>query len=249
MALSPRLELRQAVGPSSRRSCSRRSSFAAVEPELEAYVEGELERNPLLQRDEREGEAEAPAEVERTADISETALDQISEAAAAADIDARSDDLYAEVSPGENLSDRVGETGGEGYQDQAAIDWTRAGRGGGSGRRRGRSGRRHAARQDSGRTSGRPAGRIPRARHRPGAGRWGRRGRLSSPRPRRGRRTARLHGREGRGGAAPAAGLRAHRRLRPRRGGVPQAAAGRAHRCDPAMAALLDNLEPSPSAT
>ncbi len=133
MALSPRLELRQGQGLVITPQLQQAIKLLQLSSlELEAYVEGELERNPLLQRDEREGEAEAPAEVERTADISETALDQISEAAAAADIDARSDDLYAEVfSRREDLSDRVGETGGEGYQTGGAIDWTRAGRGGG----------------------------------------------------------------------------------------------------------------------
>jgi RNA polymerase sigma-54 factor len=132
VALSPRLELRQGQGLVITPQLQQAIKLLQLSSlELDAYVEGELERNPLLQRDERDSDGEAPAEVERTSDISETALDQISDVAAAADIDARADDLYAETSPGENLSDRVGETGGEGYQTGGAIDWSRAGRGGG----------------------------------------------------------------------------------------------------------------------
>jgi RNA polymerase sigma-54 factor len=132
VALSPRLELRQGQGLVITPQLQQAIKLLQLSSmELETYVEGELERNPLLQRDERDADGEAPAEVERSLDTSETALDRISEHAAAADMDARAEDLYAEASPGEALSERVGESGGEGYQTGGAIDWSRAGRGGG----------------------------------------------------------------------------------------------------------------------
>ena len=100
--------------------------------ELDAYVEGELERNPLLQRDDREGEADSEAagdKVER--ETGETALDQMSESAAAADMDVGREDLYADASPGERAS---GESGGDeapdGFQTGGQIDWSKAGAGG-----------------------------------------------------------------------------------------------------------------------
>jgi RNA polymerase sigma-54 factor len=131
VSLSPRLELRQGQGlviTPQLQQAIKLLQLSSVE--LETYVEGELERNPLLQRDERDTDGEAPAEVEREADITEKALDQVSDAEAASDIDVRSDDLYAETSPGEGVSEPMPE-GGEGYQTGGAIDWSRAGRGGG----------------------------------------------------------------------------------------------------------------------
>ncbi|HKT54090.1 MAG TPA: RNA polymerase factor sigma-54 [Caulobacteraceae bacterium] len=95
--------------------------------ELEAYVEEELERNPLLQRDDRESEAAPEAEGPRAAELSETGIDRISEADAAADIDATAADLYAEVSPGEQMG---AETLADGFQAGGAIDWSRTGAGG-----------------------------------------------------------------------------------------------------------------------
>ncbi|HLI64791.1 MAG TPA: RNA polymerase factor sigma-54 [Caulobacteraceae bacterium] len=127
MALSPRLELRQGQGLVITPQLQQAIKLLQLSSmELEAYVEGELERNPLLQRDEREAEAEAPPrEAEAAPDISETALDRISSADAAADIDASPDDLYSDASPGErNEASEAQAAGG-------AVDWTRAGRGGG----------------------------------------------------------------------------------------------------------------------
>jgi RNA polymerase sigma-54 factor len=92
--------------------------------ELETFVEAELERNPLLQREDREegGEAETsepePAEFE--------AADKISDAAAAAELDARADDVYDGASPG----DRATGDAAPGADAGGSVDWSRAGRGG-----------------------------------------------------------------------------------------------------------------------
>ena len=134
MALSPRLELRQGQGlviTPQLQQAIKLLQLSSVE--LDSYVEGELERNPLLQRDERDsdGETDAPAQAEAETDLSETALDRITDAAAAADIDAAPGDLYAEASPGEGLSARGDDSGAETYQTGGAVDWSRAGRGGG----------------------------------------------------------------------------------------------------------------------
>jgi RNA polymerase sigma-54 factor len=131
LALGPRLELRQGQGlviTPQLQQAIKLLQLSSVE--LEVYVEAELERNPLLQRDERDEAGEPPAlEAERAPELAETSLDRISDAQAAAEIDAPHDDLYADASPGEALVDAPG--GGEAYQAGGAIDWSRAGRGGG----------------------------------------------------------------------------------------------------------------------
>jgi RNA polymerase sigma-54 factor len=131
LALGPRLELRQGQGlviTPQLQQAIKLLQLSSVE--LEAYVEGELERNPLLQRDERDSDGEPPAaEAERAPEIAETSLDRVSDAQAAADIDARADDLYGEASPGEGVSDAEG--GGEAFHAGGTLDWSRAGRGGG----------------------------------------------------------------------------------------------------------------------
>jgi RNA polymerase sigma-54 factor len=131
LALGPRLELRQGQGLVITPQLQQAIKLLQLSSiELEAYVEGELERNPLLQRDERDSDGEAPAEAERAPELAETSLDRVSDSQAAADIDARSDDLYADASPGEGVSDAP-DAGGEGFQTGGAVDWSRAGRGGG----------------------------------------------------------------------------------------------------------------------
>ncbi len=111
MALGPRLELRQGQGlviTPQLQQAIKLLQLSSVE--LEAYVEAELERNPLLQRDERDESGEPPAvDAERAPEIAETSLDRISDAQAAAEIDAPPDDLYADASPGEALVDAPGQ--------------------------------------------------------------------------------------------------------------------------------------------
>jgi RNA polymerase sigma-54 factor len=85
--------------------------------ELEVFVEAELERNPLLARDERDNEAddgphdESPAPAEHAAD-----------AEARADLDTTHD----EASPGERATGDAPEVADVG----GAVDWSKAGSGG-----------------------------------------------------------------------------------------------------------------------
>jgi RNA polymerase sigma-54 factor len=87
--------------------------------ELDSFVEAELEKNPLLQRDERDNEPEGEIAAPEQTDLS---ADRVTDAAAAADMDVSHD----EASPGERATgDEAGaaEAGG-------AIDWSKAGSGG-----------------------------------------------------------------------------------------------------------------------
>jgi RNA polymerase sigma-54 factor len=118
LALSARLELRQGQGLVITPQLQQAIKLLQMSNlEVEAFVEAELERNPLLQRDERESEAEAPAE---DAPAAETSLD----AEARADLDAAHD----EASPGERATGDAPEPAAE---VGGAVDWSRAGRGGG----------------------------------------------------------------------------------------------------------------------
>ena len=99
--------------------------------ELEAFVEGELERNPLLQRDEGDANGEAaqePAEAAASGDASELQFTEPSGDAEQA-LDARTEDLYDDA-PGERDADRKRDAGETGEQP-GLSDWSRAGNGGG----------------------------------------------------------------------------------------------------------------------
>ena len=74
--------------------------------ELDAFVEAELEKNPLLQREDAEPgrEAEAPAEVVESHDTAEMSFDEGRAQDADRTLDARSDDVYGDASPGERTS-------------------------------------------------------------------------------------------------------------------------------------------------
>ncbi len=97
--------------------------------DLEAYVEGELERNPLLQRAEGEQGADggdAPSPASSPADEGEL---QFSDSRAAEQsMDARDDDLYGDAAPGERTSDRMRDD--EALHQPGLSDWSRAGSGG-----------------------------------------------------------------------------------------------------------------------
>jgi len=134
VALSARLELRQGqslvITPQLQQAIK---LLQLSNLELAAYVEDELERNPLLQREEAESaDAEAPAaradgEVDAEADFTLGGT-------AEAELDARHDDLYADASPGDRATGDAGEAPDTGYQAMDAggqIDWSRAGKGGG----------------------------------------------------------------------------------------------------------------------
>ena len=100
--------------------------------ELEAFVEAELEKNPLLQREDAEpgGEMDAPAQALDSPDASEMTFDEGRVQDADRTLDARSDDVYGDASPGERTSDRM-EDVGVGEAQPGLSDWSRAGSGGG----------------------------------------------------------------------------------------------------------------------
>ena len=133
MALSPRLELRQGQGLVITPQLQQAIKLLQLSNlELEAYVDGELERNPLLQREDREDgddEAEAPAAEAESAEPTTSAIDRVTDSAAAADIDARHDDLYDDASPGDLATGDAGPPAGA--DAGGSVDWSKAGRGGG----------------------------------------------------------------------------------------------------------------------
>jgi RNA polymerase sigma-54 factor len=95
--------------------------------ELEAFVEAELEKNPLLQREDSEpGEAmESLPERVEVADRAEMTFEEGRSADAGDSVDARGDDVYGDSAPGERGADRT-DDGQPGLND-----WSRAGSGGG----------------------------------------------------------------------------------------------------------------------
>ncbi|RZJ96909.1 MAG: RNA polymerase sigma-54 factor [Brevundimonas sp.] len=95
--------------------------------ELEAFVEAELEKNPLLQREDAEpGEAnEATPERIEVADRAEMTFEDGRGADAADAVDARGDDVYGDSAPGERGADRTDDG------QPGLTDWSRAGSGGG----------------------------------------------------------------------------------------------------------------------
>src|ERR1700744_29861 len=105
MALAARLERRQGQGLVITPQLQQAIKLLQLSNiELEAFVEGELEKNPLLQRDERDNEpAEAPAS-------DGEAADPTLEARAEAEIDASPEDLYGDASQGERDAGERGDT-------------------------------------------------------------------------------------------------------------------------------------------
>ena len=94
--------------------------------ELDAFVEAELEKNPLLQREDAEP-AEASSEVATSDDRAEMTFEDGRAAEGADAVDAASGDVYGDASPGERMADRA-----EGEAQPGLSDWSRAGSGGGS---------------------------------------------------------------------------------------------------------------------
>ena len=131
MALSARLELRQGqslvITPQLQQAIK---LLQLSNLELEAFVEGELERNPLLQRDEADPDAPEERRGERedtTGDAGEAEITQRAEAEAS--MDASSEDMYGDASPGQRDTGEHG-VGVEAGQAGGQIDWSRAGGGG-----------------------------------------------------------------------------------------------------------------------
>lgn len=120
MALSARLEIRQGQGLVITPQLQQAIKLLQLSNlELDAFVDAELERNPLLQRDERESEPEGDAARDAEAAPS---TDMVSDGEKVADLDSAHDD----ASPGERATGDA-----EGAADAGgAVDWSRAGRGG-----------------------------------------------------------------------------------------------------------------------
>jgi RNA polymerase sigma-54 factor len=132
LALSPRLELRQGQGLVITPQLQQAIKLLQLSNlELDAYVDGELERNPLLQREDRDDgpEAEAPAAEADVGGDGDFDADRVSDSVAAADLDVRHDDLYNGASPGDLATGDAGAPGG-GSDAGGSVDWSQAGRGG-----------------------------------------------------------------------------------------------------------------------
>jgi RNA polymerase sigma-54 factor len=118
VALSARLEMRQGQGLVITPQLQQAIKLLQMSNvEVEAFVEEELERNPLLQRDERENEPDASPPDDGPA---------VSEQAADAEARAELDTTHDEASPGERATGDAPEAADAG----GAIDWSKAGSGG-----------------------------------------------------------------------------------------------------------------------
>jgi RNA polymerase sigma-54 factor len=121
MALSARLEIRQGQGLVITPQLQQAIKLLQLSNiELEAYVETELEKNPLLQRDERDSEPAA-------AEASDAGTEATFEARAESEVDASQGDLYGDASPGQQ---DAGESAAPAADAGGGVDWSRAGRGG-----------------------------------------------------------------------------------------------------------------------
>jgi RNA polymerase sigma-54 factor len=141
VALNARLELRQGQGLVITPQLQQAIKLLQLSNlELEAFVEGELEKNPLLQREE--AEPDAPVAAEKSNDelgedfsAEEMSFSDEGRMAAAADMDVRHDDVYADAAPGDRATGDAGEAAQQGYESPAQeaggqVDWSRAGKGG-----------------------------------------------------------------------------------------------------------------------
>ncbi len=124
MALGARLEIRQGQGLVITPQLQQAIKLLQLSNlELEGYIEGELEKNPLLAREEPEAPDAEPVAAE-TADRAEMSFDDAPGGAASAELDASSSDLNVDAAPGDRDAGEVpaGDAGG-------AVDWSRAGDG------------------------------------------------------------------------------------------------------------------------
>ncbi len=127
MALSPRLEFRQGqslvITPQLQQAIK---LLQLSNIELDAFVEAELERNPLLARDEPDGDEggadEAPAVAEATL------ADSAPGGAVEGDLDARHEDVHADASPGDRACGDAPQA--EGTDAGLLGDWSKASKGG-----------------------------------------------------------------------------------------------------------------------
>ncbi len=121
MALAARLELRQGQGLVITPQLQQAIKLLQLSNiELEAFVETELEKNPLLQRDERDNEPAQDLPVESGS------AETVADATAAAEMDAHHDDVYGDASPGERHSGEAGEERAQPAADAGAGSIGRA---------------------------------------------------------------------------------------------------------------------------
>ena len=128
MAIAARLELRQGQGLVITPQLQQAIKLLQLSNlELESYIEGELEKNPLLAREEPAAD-EAPMPADTSNEAAEMSFDDAPGGAAERELDAPAADLHADAAPGDRASgevpagDFVGDGGG-------AVDWSRAGKG------------------------------------------------------------------------------------------------------------------------
>jgi RNA polymerase sigma-54 factor len=100
--------------------------------ELDEYVETELEKNPLLQRDETEaGPAREAGDdlpmAAGSADGAELSFSEAGVSERSSNVDAGENDVYGDATPGERTSDRLGDDAQPGLSD-----WSSTGKGGSS---------------------------------------------------------------------------------------------------------------------
>ncbi|HWU14144.1 MAG TPA: RNA polymerase sigma-54 factor, partial [Caulobacter sp.] len=101
MALGHRLELRQGQGLVITPQLQQAIKLLQLSNlELDAFVEAELERNPLLQRDDGPAETDRASEEIAERPPENLGLDAVSDSAASQQMDAAPDD----VSPGERAT-------------------------------------------------------------------------------------------------------------------------------------------------
>lgn len=96
--------------------------------ELDEFVQAEIERNPLLQRDEPSGgETEVAAPPTTASDGAELSFSDDGMGERSRSVDAAEADVYGDAAPGERGADRMGDEAQPGLGD-----WSGAGKGGGS---------------------------------------------------------------------------------------------------------------------
>jgi RNA polymerase sigma-54 factor len=125
LALSARLEIRQGQGLVITPQLQQAIKLLQLSNlELEAFVEAELERNPLLVREEGDNETEAEGRPE----AEEVGLDRIDDADARANFDTDHDS----ASPGEHVTGDAAQAPEAmgGAEAGGSIDWSKAGSGG-----------------------------------------------------------------------------------------------------------------------
>jgi len=133
MALGQRLELRQGQGLVITPQLQQAIKLLQLSNlELEAVIEAELERNPLLQRDDAEsgteaaGDGENEAFTESSPEERELTLSDRDVTTANNELDVSSDDAYGDDEPRVREREPVAETG-----EGPVVDWSKAGKGGG----------------------------------------------------------------------------------------------------------------------